>query len=145
MPAVRCSVVRPMRGAALLAAATMFLVPRGQAMAQETRAEIIRQEQADKLRTVAPPELNLAEKATGTTTNLGETRASATNVNAPKDLPAAASTYIRVEISANGGPQSWTEPGTRLLPARGGWLDAGWLRTCAGRQSAGKQGRQPRD
>ena len=34
---------------------------------------------------------------------------------------------------------------TRLLPARGGWLDAGWLRTCAGRQSAGKQGRQPPD
>ena len=62
MPAVRCSVVRRMRGAALLAAATMFLVPPGQAMAQETRAEIIRQEQADKLRTVTPPELNRAEK-----------------------------------------------------------------------------------
>ena len=62
MPAVRCSAVRPMRGAALLAAATMLLVPPGQAMAQETRTEIIRQEQADKLRTVTPPELNRAEK-----------------------------------------------------------------------------------
>jgi outer membrane protein assembly factor BamA len=39
----------------------MFLAP-GQAMAQETRAEIIRQEQAEKLRTVTPPELNGAEK-----------------------------------------------------------------------------------
>ena len=61
MPAVRRSPVRPVR-AALLAAATMFLIPAGQAMAQETRAEIIRQEQADKLRMVAPPEKNRAEK-----------------------------------------------------------------------------------
>jgi hypothetical protein len=30
MPAVRCSAVRPMRGAALLAAATMLVVPSGQ-------------------------------------------------------------------------------------------------------------------
>ena len=62
MPAVRCSAVRPVRGAALLAAVTMLVVPPGLAMAQETRTEIIRQEQADKLRTVTPPELNRAEK-----------------------------------------------------------------------------------
>ncbi len=62
MPAVRCSAVRPMRGAAWLAAATMLVVPPGLAMAQETRTEIIRQEQADKLRTVTPPELNRAER-----------------------------------------------------------------------------------
>ena len=62
MPAVRCSAVRPMRGAALLAVATMLLFPPGLAMAQETRTEIIRQEQADKLRTVTPPEPNRAEK-----------------------------------------------------------------------------------
>ena len=49
-------------GAAWLAATTMLLVPPGRAIAQETRAEIIRQEQADKLRTVTPPELNRAEK-----------------------------------------------------------------------------------
>jgi hypothetical protein len=29
---------------------------------------------------------------------------------APTDLPSAAGTYIRVEIAANGGPESWTEP-----------------------------------
>jgi hypothetical protein len=62
MPAVRCSVVRPLRAAALLAAATVFLVLPGQAMAQETRAESIRQEQAEKKGTVTPPELNRAEK-----------------------------------------------------------------------------------
>jgi hypothetical protein len=62
MPAVRCSVVRPMRAAALLAAATVWLVQPGQAMAQETRAESIRQEQAEKKGTVTPPELNRAEK-----------------------------------------------------------------------------------
>ena len=62
MPAVRCSAVRPMRGAALLAVATMLLFAPGLAMAQETRTEIIRQEQADKLRTVTPPEPNRAEK-----------------------------------------------------------------------------------
>jgi hypothetical protein len=71
MPAVRCSAVRPLRGAALIAAATMFLVTPGQAMAQETRAEIVRQEQADKLRTVTPPELNRAEKILNRLENWG--------------------------------------------------------------------------
>jgi hypothetical protein len=53
---------RRLRAAALLAAATVWLVQPGQAMAQETRAETIRQEQADKLSTVTPPTLNRAEK-----------------------------------------------------------------------------------
>ena len=51
-----------LRVAALLAASTLFLVHPGQAMAQETRAETIRQEQADKKGTVTPPELNSGEK-----------------------------------------------------------------------------------
>jgi hypothetical protein len=51
-----------LRAAALLAAATVLLVQPGQAMAQETRAETIRQEQADKQNTVTPPTLNRAEK-----------------------------------------------------------------------------------
>jgi hypothetical protein len=62
MPTVRSSAVRPMRGAALLVAATTLVVSQGQAIAQETRTEIIRQEQADKLLTVTPPEPNRAEK-----------------------------------------------------------------------------------
>ena len=62
MPAVRYFAVRRMRGAAWLAVATMLVALPGQAIAQETRTEIIHQEQADKLRTVTPPELNRAEK-----------------------------------------------------------------------------------
>jgi hypothetical protein len=51
-----------LRAAALLAATTVFLVQPGQAFAQETRAEAIRQEQADKQSTVTPPTLNRAER-----------------------------------------------------------------------------------
>ena len=79
------------------------------------------------------------DNATGTTTNLGETRASATNVNAPKDLPPAASTYIRVEISANGGPESWTEPAHayfRREPA--GWTLVGFERVPGGNPPGSK-------
>ena len=50
------------RRIAALVIGAIFLVPAGQAMAQDTRAEVIRQEQADKLRVVAPPEKNRAEK-----------------------------------------------------------------------------------
>ena len=85
------------------------------------------------------------DNASGTTTTLGETRASATSVNAPKDLPSAPGSYIRVEISRQRRAGELDGTRTRLLPARGGWLDAGRLRACAGRQSAGKQGRQPPD
>ena len=62
MRAVHAPALSPLRAAALLAAAAMFLAPSGQAMAQESRAEMIRQEQAAKLRTVTPPALNGAEK-----------------------------------------------------------------------------------
>ena len=62
MRAVHCSTVRPVRAAALFAAAAMFLAFADQAIAQETRAEIIRREQAEKLQAVRPPELNAAEK-----------------------------------------------------------------------------------
>jgi hypothetical protein len=58
------------------------------------------------------------DNATGTTTNLGETRASTTNVNAPKDLPAAASTYIRVEISPTAGLRAGRNPHTPTSDAR---------------------------
>ena len=50
------------RRIAALVIGAIFLAPAGQAMAQDTRAEVIRQEQADKLRVVSPPEKNRAEK-----------------------------------------------------------------------------------
>ena len=79
------------------------------------------------------------DNATGTTTNLGETRASATNVNAPKDLPAAASTYIRVEISANGGPESWTEPAHAYFRREAaGWTLVGFERVPGGNPPGSK-------
>ena len=85
------------------------------------------------------------DNATGTTTNLGETRASATSVNAPNGSACGSGhVYPRRDLrQRRAGELDGTR--TRLLPARGGWLDAGRLRACAGRQSAGKQGRQPPD
>ena len=59
------------RAAALLAAVTVWLVQPGQAMAQETRAETIRQEQADKQSTVTPPTLNRAERIIYRLTDFG--------------------------------------------------------------------------
>lgn len=80
------------------------------------------------------------DNATGTTANLGETRASATNVNAPKDLAAAASTYIRVEISASGGPQSWTEPAHAYFRREAaGWTLVGFERVPGGNPPGSKR------
>jgi hypothetical protein len=79
------------------------------------------------------------DNATGTTTNLGETRASATNVNAPNDLPAAAGTYIRVEISANGGLESWTEPAHAYFRREAaGWTLVGFERVPGGNPPGSK-------
>ena len=79
------------------------------------------------------------DNATGTTTNLGETRGSATNVNAPNDLPAAAGTYIRVEISANGGPESWTEPAHAYFRREAaGWTLVGFERVPGGNPPGSK-------
>jgi hypothetical protein len=47
------------------------------------------------------------DNATGATTDIGVTRASATKIAAPPDLPSAPGTYVRAEIAAIGGPESW--------------------------------------
>ena len=79
------------------------------------------------------------DNATGTTTTLGETRASATNVNAPKDMPAAAGTYIRVELSANGGPESWTESAHAYFRREAaGWTLVGFDRVPGGNPPGSK-------
>ena len=83
------------------------------------------------------------DNATGMTTTLGETRALATSVDAPKDSPAAPSTYIRVEISADGGPESWTKPAHAYFrPDAAGWTLVGFERVPGGNPQ-GKQ-RAPR-
>jgi hypothetical protein len=81
------------------------------------------------------------DNATGTTTNLGESRQAATNADAPNDLPAAAGTYIRVEISANGGPESWTEPAHAYFRREAaGWALVGFERVPGGNQPGSKGG-----
>jgi hypothetical protein len=50
------------------------------------------------------------DNAIGTTATIGETRATATRVEAPKNLTTTSHAYIRAEIRANGGPESWTQP-----------------------------------
>ena len=85
------------------------------------------------------------DNATGTTINLGETRASTTNIKCAQ-RPACGSEHLYP--CRDLGQRRATELDgtcTRLLPARGGWLDAGRLRACAGRQPAGNQARQPPD
>jgi hypothetical protein len=55
-----------------------------------------------------------SDNATGVATRLGETSASQPSVSAPQDLPSTTGTFIRAEISANGGPESWSEPRTPI-------------------------------
>jgi hypothetical protein len=49
------------------------------------------------------------DNATGATTDLGTTRASGPSVAGPRDLPSAAGTYVRADIHALGGPDSWAK------------------------------------
>ena len=81
------------------------------------------------------------DNATGRTTNLGETRGSATNTNAPNALPAAPGTYIRVEISANGGLESWTEPAHAYFRREAaGWTLVGFERVPGGNAPGNRRG-----
>jgi hypothetical protein len=78
------------------------------------------------------------DNATGTTTAVGETRASTTRVNAP-DLPAASSAYIRAEISALGGPESWKAPAHAYFRREAaGWTLVGFERVPGGNPPASR-------
>ncbi len=107
MPAVRCSDVRPRRGAAWLAVATVLLFPPGYAMAQETRTEIIRQEQADKLRTVTPPEPNRAEKIVNRLEDWGLLTGEPRGVYPLLDSVSPGCGFA----AGNGGPQTFGDDG----------------------------------
>jgi hypothetical protein len=50
------------------------------------------------------------DNATGETSELGTTKAAAPSLDAPGHLPASDGTYVQLEISATGGPESWTAP-----------------------------------
>jgi hypothetical protein len=50
------------------------------------------------------------DNATGAATALGTTRTSGLRVDAPPHVPATEGSYVRLDISAAGGPQAWTTP-----------------------------------
>lgn len=66
---------------------------------------------------------------------LGTTNApgTSTTVPAPPNLPAAAGTFIRAEISLKGGPASWVEPSHAYFLREGaGWRLVGFERVPGG-------------
>jgi hypothetical protein len=73
------------------------------------------------------------DNATGATTDLGVTKGTDTSLPAPADLPAAVGTYIRVAITAQGGPESWSAPvHAFFLREAAGWKLVGLERVPGG-------------
>ena len=75
------------------------------------------------------------DNATGTTTPLGTTSApgASMSVPVPPTLPSAPSTYIRAEIAAKGGPESWAQPShAYFLREVSGWKLVGFERVPGG-------------
>ena len=69
------------------------------------------------------------DNATGATSDVGTTTAAATSVTAPADLPSAIGTYVRADISANGGEESWGSPAhAYFLREAAGWKLVGFER-----------------
>lgn len=75
------------------------------------------------------------DNTTGATMDLGVTRASGLSVAAPANLPADVGTYVRLAISATGGPESWTEPAHVYFRRQpDGWTLVGFERMPGGNQ-----------
>jgi hypothetical protein len=73
------------------------------------------------------------DNTTGATTPIATTKAAGTTVPAPADLPSAAGSYIRAEVAAKGGPESWASPvHAYFVRAAGGWKLVGFERVPAG-------------
>jgi hypothetical protein len=88
---------------------------------------------------VAPPPAGYVvrwsrfDNVTGVATPLGETSASETSISAPQDLPSTTGSFIRADISANGGPESWAEPAhAYFLREAAGWRLIGFERVPGG-------------
>jgi hypothetical protein len=83
------------------------------------------------------------DNTTGVTTPLGETRAAGTSVPAPPDLPATPGTFLRAEISATGGPDSWAEPAhAYFVREAAGWRLVGFERVPGGNPPGATAGPQ---
>jgi hypothetical protein len=73
--------------------------------------------------------------ATGAATPLGMTTAHGTSMSAPvpPNLPSAPGTYIRAEIAAKGGPESWAQPlHVYFFREAGAWKLVGYERVPGG-------------
>ena len=80
------------------------------------------------------------DNAAGTTTPIGTTAAPGTDVRAPAGLPSNAGDYIRVEISAKGGPESWAAPVHAYFVREGsGWKLVGFERLPGGNPPAARE------
>ena len=78
------------------------------------------------------------DNATGATTAIGATSAPGTSVPAPPDLPAAAGSYVRAEIAARGGPESWAAPvHAYFVRDAAGWTLIGFERVPGGNPPGG--------
>jgi hypothetical protein len=73
------------------------------------------------------------DNAAGTTTPISATSAATTSVPAPAGLPSAAGSYIRADISAKGGPESWAAAAHAFFVRdSGGWRLVGFERVPGG-------------
>jgi hypothetical protein len=73
------------------------------------------------------------DNASGATTSIATTSAPAPRVAAPPDLPSTIGRYIRAEISAKGGPESWAEPAHAYFVREApGWRLVGFERVPIG-------------
>jgi hypothetical protein len=73
------------------------------------------------------------DNTTGVATPIGETSAPGTSVSTPPDLPSTTGTFIRAEISASGGPESWSEPAhAYFVREAAGWRMVGFERLPGG-------------
>jgi hypothetical protein len=73
------------------------------------------------------------DNVSGATTEIGTTSAPGHTVPAPTNLPSQAGSFIRVEIAARGGPQTWAEPvHAYFVREASGWRLAGFERVPGG-------------
>ena len=80
------------------------------------------------------------DNATGSTTPIDTTTTSATSAKAPAGLPEAPGSYVRVEISAKGGPESWAAPAhAYFVRESSGWRLVGFERVPGGNPPRGVQ------
>jgi hypothetical protein len=73
------------------------------------------------------------DNASGAATTIAATSAPGPSVDAPPNLPSAAGSYIRAEISAKGGPESWAAPAhAYFVREAAGWRLVGFERVPIG-------------